>query len=74
MTARTSAVNGQDTAIDGEDTAGDQAEGSIRSAPDGAAESLAELVAGHLRATCPGIETVCYGGGPARLPLLIGVE
>ena len=68
------AVNGQDTAIDGEDTAGDQAEGSIRSAPDGAAGSLAELVAGHLRATCPGIETVCYGGGPARLPLLIGVE
>ena len=61
-------------AIDGEDQAGDQAEGDIRSAPDGAAESLAQLVAGHLRATSPAIETVCYGGGPARLPLLIGVE
>jgi fatty acid kinase len=35
---------------------------------------LAELVAGHLRQARPGIETVCYGGGPARLPLLIGVE
>jgi len=31
-------------------------------------------VAGHLREARPGIETVCYGGGPARLPLLIGVE
>jgi hypothetical protein len=68
------AMDGEDTAMDGEDTAGDQAEGSIRSAPGGAAESLAELVAGHLRATSPAIETVCYGGGPARLPLLIGVE
>ena len=68
------AIDGGDTAMDGEDTAGDQAEGSIRSAPGGAAESLAELVAGHLRATSPAIETVCYGGGPARLPLLIGVE
>ena len=62
------------TAMDGEGTAGDQAEGGIRSAPGGAAESLAELVARHLRATSPAIETVCYGGGPARLPLLIGVE
>lgn len=35
---------------------------------------LAELVAGHLREGYPGIETMCYGGGPARLPLLIGVE
>jgi DAK2 domain fusion protein YloV len=35
---------------------------------------LAELVAGHLREARPEIETVCYGGGPARLPLLIGVE
>jgi DAK2 domain fusion protein YloV len=35
---------------------------------------LAELVAGRLRETMPDIETVCYGGGPARLPLLIGVE
>jgi DAK2 domain fusion protein YloV len=35
---------------------------------------LAELVAGHLREASPEIETVCYGGGPARLPLLIGVE
>ena len=68
------AMDGEVTAIDGEDKAGDQAEGSIRSAPGGAAESLAELVAGHLRATSPTIETVCYGGGPARLPLLIGVE
>jgi hypothetical protein len=68
------AMDGEGTAIDGEDKAGDQAEGSIRSAPGGAAESLAELVAGHLRATSPAIETVCYGGGPARLPLLIGVE
>ena len=35
---------------------------------------LAELVASRLREASPGIETVCYGGGPARLPLLIGVE
>jgi uncharacterized protein len=40
----------------------------------GAKAGLAELVAGHLREASPGIETVCYGGGPARLPLLIGVE
>jgi hypothetical protein len=40
----------------------------------GARAGLAELVAGHLREANPGIETVCYGGGPARLPLLIGVE
>ncbi len=40
----------------------------------GAQAGLAELVAGHLREASPGIETVCYGGGPARLPLLIGVE
>ena len=45
---------------------------------EGGAESaragLAELVASRLREARPGIETVCYGGGPARLPLLIGVE
>jgi len=40
----------------------------------GALPGLAELVAGHLREARPEIETVCYGGGPARLPLLIGVE
>ena len=68
------AMDGEDQAMDGEDQAGDQAEGSIQDAPGGAAESLAQLVAGHLRATSPAIETVCYGGGPARLPLLIGVE
>lgn len=50
------------TLIEGEPAAGDQHAG------------LAELVAGHLRETSPGTETVCYGGGPARLPLLIGVE
>jgi hypothetical protein len=32
------------------------------------------LVAGHLRETSPGTETVCCSGGPARLPLLTGVE
>jgi hypothetical protein len=50
------------TLIEGEPGAGGQHPG------------LAELVAGHLRETSPGTETVCYGGGPARLPLLIGVE
>jgi DAK2 domain fusion protein YloV len=50
------------TLIEGECEAGGQHAG------------LAELVAGHLRETSPGTETVCYGGGPARLPLLIGVE
>jgi DAK2 domain fusion protein YloV len=50
------------TLIEGEPAAGDQHAG------------LAELVVGHLRETSPGTETVCYGGGPARLPLLIGVE
>jgi uncharacterized protein len=74
MDGEDSAMDGEGTATGGEDKAGNQAEGSIRSAPGGAAESLAELVAGHLRATSPAIETVCYGGGPARLPLLIGVE
>jgi uncharacterized protein len=57
---------------------GGKAEGNVQSDPDGAADgeavSLAQLVAGYLRDTSPAIETVCYGGGPARLPLLIGVE
>ena len=55
------------TLIEGEREAGGQDAGEQR-------PGLAELVAGHLRETSPGTETVCYGGGPARLPLLIGVE
>jgi DAK2 domain fusion protein YloV len=55
------------TLIEGEREAGGQDAGSQHA-------GLAELVAGHLRETSPGTETVCYGGGPARLPLLIGVE
>jgi len=57
---------------EGERAAGQRAEGE--SAAGLAAAGLAQLVAGHLREASPGIETVCYGGGPARLPLLIGVE
>jgi len=55
------------TLIEGEHEAGAQGAG-------GQDAGLAQLVAGHLRETSPGTETVCYGGGPARLPLLIGVE
>ena len=55
------------TLIEGEHEAGAQGAG-------GQDAGLAQLVAGHLRETSPGTETVCYGGGPARLPLLIRVE
>jgi dihydroxyacetone kinase-like predicted kinase len=53
------------TLVEGE-SGGDQAGGGRA--------GLAQQVAAHLRETSAGIETVCYSGGPARLPLLIGVE
>jgi len=48
--------------------------GELVTLVEGGRAGLAQLVAGHLREASPGIETVCHGGGPARLPLLIGVE
>jgi uncharacterized protein len=60
------------TLIEGEPGAGGQ--DAVGQDAGGQQPGLAELVAGHLRETSPGTETVCYGGGPARLPLLIGVE
>ncbi len=40
-------------------------------APD---SGLSAAVARHVRSTRPEVETVVYGGGPPRYPLLIGVE
>jgi DAK2 domain fusion protein YloV len=66
------------TLVEGAGQGKSPGEGGQAAGPGGAGEAgqsgLARLVAGHLRETSPGIETVCYGGGPARLPLLIGVE
>jgi DAK2 domain fusion protein YloV len=59
------------TLVEGE-RPGRAGDGRPRGEP--AETGLAQRVARHLREASPGIETVCYGGGPARLPLLIGVE
>src|SRR3954452_15110041 len=40
----------------------------------GADESLGDTVCGHLASTHPTIEVIRYGGGPAGIPLQVGVE
>jgi dihydroxyacetone kinase-like predicted kinase len=37
-------------------------------------EALGDAVCTHLSGTHPTIEVVRYGGGPAGIPLLVGVE
>src|SRR3954466_8367079 len=40
----------------------------------GPAEALGDTVCGHLASTHPTIEVIRYGGGPAGIPLQVGVE